>query len=431
MIYQDILVVVLMGGLGTRLREQTQSLPKAMVNVHGKPFFYYQLELFKRHHIKNFVFCVGYGSQAIKEYFGDGRKFGVAIRYSEDGERLLGTAGALKKAQPSLGKDFMVCYGDSYMDMDYSDLWHRYEGSRSASGRIALMSILRNRNQFEKSNVVFKNGVVANYDKKRTFPEMEYVDYGVSAASSEIFDSIPEDQATDLSDVYNRLSQKQQLCGYEVYNRFFEIGTPSSLNEFRDLVKRNILTKMPVVFLDRDGTINEVVGAGSPLKEDQLRLLPGAVEAMRTMQSMGYRLVIVTNQPGAAKGQTSLDELRRINARLSSLLQDSGVKLDAVFACFHHPTGADQGVGDNALVRDCDCRKPVIGLFEQAVQKLNIDLDASYMVGDSAKDVLAGKKMQLKTVSVGKEAGEAGADLSFGGLYEFAKYLEGIKHEKN
>ncbi len=426
---ESMSVAVLMGGLGTRLQSKTAGLPKAMADIHGKPFFQYQLAILRSRGLKNFVFCVGHGADAIEAYFGDGKRFDANICYSRESDRLLGTAGALKKALPLLEKDFIVCYGDSYMDIDYRDMLRRYRVSGTTPA--AMMVVYRNEGRFEKSNVLFKNGRVVNYDKHRPSADMAHVDYGVSVLSAEALGGVVEGREADLSDVYHQLSAEGRLAGYEVHERFYEIGAPASLEEFRELVRKNLLVKKPAIFLDRDGTLNEAVdGAGrpepgSPLERGQLKLLPRAAEALGLLRSMGYRLIVVSNQPAAAKGEASLEELHGINERLETSLKDVGVSLDAVLACFHHPSGGASG--DAVLIGDCDCRKPKPGLLQTAVRRFNTDLEASYMVGDSAKDIEAGRAMRVKCVSVGAEAREAGADLSFESVYEFAVHLKKVK----
>ncbi len=418
-----------MGGLGKRLEIETKGLPKPMVDVCGKPFFRYQLELLKWNGFKRFVFCTGHRAEAIEEYFGNGGRFGVSIEYSDDGDRLLGTAGALKKAQSFFEKDLMAIYGDSFMDIDYEELLCHYASKKHDENCRIMMAVLKNRNQYERSNVIFKNGRVVVYDKKRPSSKMDYVDYGVSVMDRGVLSDIPAGEAVDLSDVYHDLARRHLLLGHEVYNRFYEIGTPHSLDEFRGFVEERFLKEKPAVFLDRDGTINESVRNAeseawdSPFDENQLKLLPKVPEALRLLQSMGYRLIVATNQPAAAKGKASLAALYRVNHRLNLTLKESGVELDALFACYHHPVGA-ANVKDSFLIHECDCRKPKPGLLKKATEKLNIDLGASYMVGDSEKDVLAGKAMGLKTVFVGNPTQTTDADHRFKDLYDFALFLK-------
>jgi len=229
----QIPVAILAGGLATRLRPITEKIPKSLVPVAGKPFLAHQLELHRSLGIRRAVLCVGYLGEMIQRDFGDGEKFGVKLDYSFDGNKLLGTGGAIKRALPKLGKEFFVLYGDSYLPVDYApiaEFFHR-------SGKLGLMTVYRNEGKYDTSNVVFRDGEIAVYDKKAKLPEMRHIDYGLSLFKASAFDSYPEDQPFDLAEVMGKLVSQKQLAGYEVRERFYEIGSPVGLAELETILK--------------------------------------------------------------------------------------------------------------------------------------------------------------------------------------------------
>ena len=239
-------VAILAGGLATRLRPITEKIPKSLVPVAGRPFLAHQLELLHARGIRRAVLCIGYLGEMIQREFGS-EKFGVKLDYSFDsprqseaaagGPKLLGTGGAIKRALPMLGDEFFVLYGDSYLPVDYApiaDFFHR-------SGKRGLMTVFRNEGKYDTSNVVFADGEIRLYDKKNKVPEMHHIDYGLSLFKASVFDAYPGDQAFDLAEVMGRLVREKQLAGFEVPERFFEIGSPAGLAELETLLKSKAL----------------------------------------------------------------------------------------------------------------------------------------------------------------------------------------------
>jgi NDP-sugar pyrophosphorylase family protein len=225
-------VAILAGGLATRLRPITEKIPKSLVPVAGQPFLAHQLDLLHSRGIRHAVLCVGHLGEMIQRDFGS-EKFGIKLEYSFDGPKLLGTGGAIKQALPLLGKEFFVLYGDSYLPTDYApvaDAFHR-------SGKPALMTVYHNEGKFDTSNVVFADGQIKLYDKKLKLPEMQYIDYGLSLFKSSVFDAYAADQAFDLAEVMTQLARAQQLAGYEVRERFYEMGKPEGLAELETILK--------------------------------------------------------------------------------------------------------------------------------------------------------------------------------------------------
>ena len=233
----DIPVAILAGGLATRLRPVTEKIPKSLVPVAGKPFLAHQLELLHARGIRRAVLCIGYLGEMIQREFGDGKAYGVRLDYSFDGPKLLGTGGAIKRALPLLGGEFFVLYGDSYLPVAYrpiADFFRR-------SGKLGLMTVYRNEGRYDTSNVVFHDGEIAVYDKKNRPPEMRHIDYGLSLFKASVFESYSTNRPFDLAEVMGRLVREKQLAGYEIRERFYEMGSPAGLAELESLLQSKSL----------------------------------------------------------------------------------------------------------------------------------------------------------------------------------------------
>lgn len=220
-------VAILAGGLATRLHPITQTIPKALVDVAGVPFICRQLEYLRLQGIKRVVLCIGYLGEMIQDIVGDGSNFGLDVAYSPDGPKLMGTGGALKQALPLLGQQFFVLYGDSFLPVEFAPI----EKAFLDSHRAALMTVLENGDRWDKSNVLLQKGELVEYNKHQPRPEMSYIDYGLAVLSKPVLEKYPAGQAFDLAEVYHALSLKGQLAGYEVHERFYEIGSHSGLKE--------------------------------------------------------------------------------------------------------------------------------------------------------------------------------------------------------
>jgi NDP-sugar pyrophosphorylase family protein len=227
-------VVILAGGLATRLRPLTNKIPKALVEVAGRPFLEHQLELLKRSSITEVVLCLGYLGEMIEQRYGDGAALGIRIRYSFDGPILLGTGGAIKRASPLLPDAFFVLYGDSYLPIDFQAVAAAF----IEAGQPALMTVYANADAWDTSNVWFEQGRIRLYSKREKLPEMRFIDYGLTVCTRQIFDDSPSDVPFNLADTLERLSRKGQLAGHEVYQRFYEIGSPSGLAELDQLLSK-------------------------------------------------------------------------------------------------------------------------------------------------------------------------------------------------
>jgi len=230
-------VVILAGGLATRLYPKTLQVPKSLIEVDGLPFIHHQLLLLKEKGVNHVVLCVGHFGTMIEEYVGDGSRFCLKVTYSYDGDALLGTGGAIKKATPLLPDSFMIQYGDSYLDVDFSKIQqHFYAGDFPV-----LMTVFHNRNKFDTSNVLVKDGRILKYDKKDRHPAMEYIDYGLIIIRKNKFDAYPAHESFDLSLVLSQLVDAGQVAAYEVTNRFFEIGSVEGIKETGDYIRNRRL----------------------------------------------------------------------------------------------------------------------------------------------------------------------------------------------
>jgi NDP-sugar pyrophosphorylase family protein len=227
-------VALLAGGLATRLRPITEKIPKLLVEVAGEPFFSHQLRLLRQNGLTKIVVCVGHLGEQIVAQYGDGAKWGVQIEYSFDGDKLLGTGGALIRALPKLGGAFYVLYGDSYLPIDYQAVGRAF----LASGQPGLMTVFENREAYDASNVWFEDGRIRLYSKTEKPAPMRHIDYGLGVFRADAFAACPRDTVVDLATVQSDLSRAGRLAGYELKERFYEIGSPAGLAELDALLRR-------------------------------------------------------------------------------------------------------------------------------------------------------------------------------------------------
>ena len=225
-------VAILAGGLATRLRPLTETVPKSLLQVNGEPFAVHQLRLLQSKGIRRVVFCVGHLGELIQQTIGNGSALGLQVDYSLDGPVLLGTAGAVRNALPKLGDSFFVMYGDSYLPCDYAAIARQFQ----AAGVLGMMTVFRNEGKWDTSNVEFEagsgeGGKILAYSKTNRTPSMRYIDYGLGVFRAEAFQGLPAGKASDLAELYVDLLQRRQLAAFEVRERFYEIGSPAGLQE--------------------------------------------------------------------------------------------------------------------------------------------------------------------------------------------------------
>jgi len=227
-------LALLTGGLALRLRPHTLKVPKAMIEVAGAPFIAHQLRLLRRERVPRVVLCVGYLGEQVEAFVGDGSQFGVAVDYCYDGPNLLGTGGALRKALPLLGPEFLVMYGDSWLDTAFAPVVAAFR----SSGKPALMTVFRNAGRWDTSNIWYENGAICRYDKRERLPQMQHIDWGLSVVKAALLEERPAETAFDFADVLAELARRGELAGYEIATRFYEVGSVEGWRETDALLRK-------------------------------------------------------------------------------------------------------------------------------------------------------------------------------------------------
>jgi N-acetyl-alpha-D-muramate 1-phosphate uridylyltransferase len=222
-------VVILAGGLATRLRPLTEDLPKSLVDVNGQPFIAHQLRLLRTQGVNRVIVCAGYRGELIQQFVGSGAAFGLEVRFAFDGPQLLGTAGAVKNAWPLVGPAGFVLYGDSFLECDYQEVQMAFE----RCNQLGLMTVFHNENRWDRSNVEFVDGRIVAYDKHVPTTRMRHIDYGLAVFQAAAFTGVQSDRPSELATLYQRLLAQGQLGGWEVPQRFYEIGSWNGLEETR------------------------------------------------------------------------------------------------------------------------------------------------------------------------------------------------------
>ncbi len=445
--------IIMAGGQGTRLRSISEELPKPMIPVLGKPILEYQIDELRRSGIRDIIIMTGYKAEHIRNYFGDGSRFSVNISYVNE-DYPMGTAGALWFLRELCDDDFLLLMGDLMLSVDFG----RFMEQHRRMGGLVTLFVHPNSHPYDSDVILteYKLSVsdftedkcglgreliereqgslvtgVLPKSKERDGYYHNLVNAGIYAFKRELLSLIPEPKEghkTDLDkDIIRPLIEKGEVYALHSTEYVKDMGTPERYKAVSEDIKsgtveaRNLRNKQKCIFLDRDGTIN--VYKGFVADSDKLELIEGAAEAIRRINESEYLAVLVTNQPVIARGELSLEGLYEINSKLETELGKRGAYLDDIFFCPHHSHKGFEGEVKE-LKFECSCRKPEAGMLYQAAKRYNIDLSASYMVGDMAMDMSCGRKAGTKTVLVhsGKqeeiEDKEALVDIEAGDLLE-------------
>lgn len=392
--------IIMAGGKGTRIAEVASDIPKPMIAIAGKPILEHQLLCLIKNNIKEVTIVTGHLSEAIVNYFENGGRVGIKISYYNE-TAPLGTAGALFKMLDTLDEEILLINGDIIFDIDIDRLikFHREKKS------LATLVSHPNSHPYDSSLLVTDGGrrVTAWLSKEdeRHYYKNE-VNAGIHLLSKEFLLSFKiEKEKIDLDrDVLKPSITTGGIYSYSTPEYIKDMGTPDRYESvLRDVesgrvASKNLSQKQIAVFLDRDGTIN--TAAGFVKVPEKLQLIDGAAEAVKKINAAGYLAIVITNQPVIARGQVSLEVLGEIHKKLETDLGCEGAYLDDIYFCPHHP---DKGFEGEVLEYkiECECRKPKPGMILAAAKKYNIDLGASWMIGDSWRDVEAGRAAGCKT----------------------------------
>ncbi len=423
------------GGLGSRIKSIAPDIPKPMIKIDGVPILEREILSLRDQNFNDFIITVSYKADKIIDYFKDGQKFGVKIKYFIE-KQPLGNAGALFYLQEDLNGPFLLLNSDALYNIDFN----RFVNFHYSCGGLVTILTHPNDHPFDSSIIVSdSNNCVIEWINKNEARPIWYknrINAGIHIIDPRVLDNfisrnpfiLNNDELVqkkiDLdSDILKPLCKTKKMFCYDSPEYVKDMGTPARYeavcNDFKSGIvqRKSLLTKQKAVFLDRDGTINKHVGFLTNI--DDFFLIEGVAEAIRIINSNGYLAIVVTNQPVIARGDLSMDELYVIHNKMETLLGEHGAYLDGIYICPHHPDKGYPGEIPELKI-ECECRKPNIGLLQKAATDFNIDLSSSWMVGDSEADIKAGRKAGCKTALIGK--GSYGQDINVSSLLNWCNF---------
>lgn len=413
------------GGRGKRIAAIADDVPKPMITIYGKPILEYAIECLRNQGFKDMIITVSHLGKVIMDYFGDGsgispvtgKPFGVNIEYFNE-EKPLGNAGALYKIKEKLTEDFLLINGDSVFDVDFQ----RFIDFHKVHGGTVTIFTHPNSHPYDSGLIIADDYYKVKHwidkeDKRRKYYKNR-VNAGLHIINPKIFNAIDIDVEhigaengknvkIDLDrDLLKPLAEMGQMYCYDSPEYVKDMGTPERLEAVCNDLKtgrvsiKNLYRKQKAIFLDRDGTINKYVGFLTDIEE--FELIEGVATAISMINNSSYLCIVVTNQPIIARGDVTVGELDTIHNKMETLLGDEGAYINAIYYCPHHPDGGFKGEIKELKI-SCNCRKPKPGMLLKAARDYNIDLSASWMIGDEEKDIKAGKAAGCKTALVGTE----------------------------
>ncbi len=358
--------VILAGGRGTRMLPYTETRPKTMIEFHGKPFLEYIVEMLRDQGFNRFVMLLGYLPEVIQNHFGDGSRWGVEIEYSvSDADTL--TSRRIQLAQHLIDPCFLLMYCDNYWPMQMDKMWNKFVAADVA----AMITVYSNKDKFSKDSVlVGEDGYVAVFDRTRKTPGLSGVEISYAILRREVLDLLPEQEMLVEEALYTPLAEQHRLAAYVTDHRYYSVGSVERLP-----ITDTFFARHPSVILDRDGVINKKAPKAEYVRNwSEFEWLPGAKEALRILGHAGFRVILVSNQAGIARGAMSAADLVQIHERLQSEVNEAGGHIDAIYHCPH-----DWEAG-------CDCRKPKPGMLFQAQRDFHLDLSRTFFIGDDERD---------------------------------------------
>ncbi|MCR5626590.1 MAG: HAD-IIIA family hydrolase [Lachnospiraceae bacterium] len=387
--------VILAGGRGERLKPFTDNAPKPMYPVGGTPFLYRLIEQVKGFGINKILLLLGYKAEVITDALGDGKDFGIEVDYDITPPEF-DTAQRLLTAADKIDDDFLLMYCDNYCPIDYERLVREY----TENDALIQFSVYANKDGYTKNNLIVEDGKVTVYDKTRKTEGLAGVDIGYALINKKTFDLVGD--RISFAAIYPEVVSMGRLYATVTEHRYYSIGSFERMKLTEEFFKPK-----KVVFLDRDGTLNVRPPKACYIERpEDFVWLPGAIEAVRLLKENGVITILISNQPGIARGNLTEETLQAIHDKMQAELRENGCEIDKIYYCPHN---WDDG---------CDCRKPKPGMFYQAQKELSLNLRECFMFGDDERDIEAGEAAGCKSVLITEE---------YPLLKAVKDYLKGIK----
>ena len=398
--------VIMAGGKGTRISSIASDIPKPMIRIGDKPVLELEIESLKNQGFNDFIITISHLGDVIRDYFGDGSKFGVQIEYYNE-EVPLGNAGALFEIKDKLSDDFLLINGDVLFDVDINRFVSFH---KDKAAKVSLFTHPNNHPYDSSLIITDDNNQVIRWLSKEDDRSQFYqnrVNAGIHILSKEILNQSIDKDKIDLDrDLLKPMCSTGKMYAYDSSEYVKDMGTPERYEQVcRDFLsgkvnRRNLSHRQKAIFLDRDGTINKLVGFLTDI--DDFKLNKGVADAIKKINQSDYLCIVVTNQPVIARGEVTFDQLKMIHNKMETLLGNDGAYIDGLYFCPHHPDSGFEGeVKELKII--CDCRKPKPGMLLKAAKDFNIDLSESYMIGDRDNDVAAGSAAGCKCIKIDKD----------------------------
>jgi histidinol-phosphate phosphatase family protein len=358
--------VILAGGRGERMRPLTDLRPKPMIEVCGKPFLEYQITMLRDQGFKRVLLLLGYLPDVVRDYFGDGSKWGLEIDYSiTDVEDKTGRR--LKLAENKIEDLFFLLYCDNYWPMPMDRMWRRFLEAAAPM----MVTVYSNKDNYTKSVLrVDDSGFVVAYDKTRKTPDLQGTEISYAIMRKELVAGLPNENIGLEETLFPPLISRRQLAAFVTHHRYYSVG-----DTFRLPITQAFLARHPAIILDRDGVLNEKAPRANYVRNwAEFKWLPGAKESLCLLNNAGFKVIIVSNQAGINRKAMSEDDLFDIHRKMVKEAEQAGGRIDAIYYC---PHDWDEG---------CECRKPRPGMLFQAQHDFNLDLSRTLFVGDDERD---------------------------------------------
>jgi len=359
--------VILAGGRGMRLRPLTDTRPKPMIEIHGKPFLEYLVEMLRDQGFDHILLLLGYLPEVIQNYFGDGSRWGIEINYSVSAPDD-GTAHRVKLVEQLLETYFLLMYCDNYWPMQIDKMWQRFVSANVP----AMITVYSNLDGYSRDSVrIGQDGFVEVFDRTRTTPNLRGIEISYAILNKSVVHLLPEDPTLLFEEVvYPGLVEQRKLLSYVTDHRYYSVGGHDRLP-----LTETFLARRPAIMLDRDGVLNKKPPQAHYVRNvDEFEWLPGAREALRLLKEADYRVLVVSNQAGVGRGVMTEADLIQVHERMKREAAEAGGRIDGVYWCSHD---WDEG---------CTCRKPNPGMLFQAQREFSLDLSRTVFIGDDERD---------------------------------------------